>query len=111
MGLGDTKPEQAEGRLTEYVTGYRDGDLDNDKRECIRKNVFDDDLAIIDTFSVPADIKDLTIALNGNIMAAIGSGLTELAVHHDYFITDNQRGIVYYREKYGYVEVSGVRDA
>ncbi len=73
-------------------------------------NVFDQEMNIVDTFTVPANIEDLAINTNGNLLAAIGSGLTELELHHDYFMVDNAKGITYYRENYGFVDVSGVRD-
>jgi hypothetical protein len=74
-------------------------------------NIFDERLGLVDTYTVPANITDLSVDLDGNILASIGSGLTTLELYHDYYIVDNEQGIVYYREEYGYVDVTGAADA
>ncbi len=81
-----------------------------DETDMHQMNVFDDTLSIINTFTVPTAITDLSVSLDGNLLASIGNGITELILNSDYFTIDNQQGFIYYRERYGYVDVSGVRD-
>lgn len=73
-------------------------------------NSFDPDFAVEDTFTVPTGIADITVNKNGDFDVAIGTGIYTIPLYHDYMIIDRENGIIYYREKYGYVELDGVVD-
>jgi hypothetical protein len=66
-----------------------------------------DDLTYIDTFNY-SGITDMTLSPSGTLLCAVGSDIQEYKLKWDYHIIDRGANIVYYRELYDYVEVSGV---
>jgi len=78
----------------------------------LRYSVFGDEdvISAETTYSLLDTHGDMSVSISGHFLFASGDTIALYRPYYDYFMVDRDRGDVYFREEYSYVEVGGVND-